>query len=474
MAIVIIHLVYELLFILCNVVILSLTTTYIMKSKILTLSCIILYVFCISSCVDEEILPIASPSVQSVYLKSTDDLLKARFTQGLHHALKYKEVRIKIKSAIIERFDGDYNILFAQLKDERITVNRNGLNEELVFGKLISEGIDTPKESSDFLGKPGEIQTKSFLDSIAERLPLLQIAIPELPTASAEEWSAENSSLPIAIVPENIVDDKVPVIGVDGTLGSLSATTPPESLVIVISRNERVIALPKSNTSFTANVANVGLDCTGDPFMSTNSYDYVLITDYYDAQNDCTLAGLPSSSGGGNSGSTSCDRDIDPDKDELHRVKFKTIEAYRQARDGWLNSRFELKVIITLGTINGVPQVLEKMIINDENEYRSCGIFNCDPRWVNVLSEVITWDKAIYGDKMHYSFYEYDGTGDSSTITVQFPVTIGATTFNITSSHTIKSNDFPIGNSYVEYCDNSQNDGYTYNTGTFEFQVRQR
>lgn len=242
---------------------------------------------------------------------------------------------------------------------------------------------------------------------------------------------------------------------------------------MVIGRNERVIVLPKSNSSYTANNINPGLDCDGDPFLTDANNEYVLLTDYYDAQNDCTIASQPGASGGGSS-TTNCDRDVDPDKDELHRVKFTTIEAYRQARDGWLNSRFELKVIITLGTINGVGQVLEKMIINDENEYRYCGIFNCEPRWVNVLSEVITWDKSVYGDKMHYSFYEYDGTGDNYTTTVQFPVTFGTTTFNITSTQTIKSDDFPIGDSYVEYCDNSQNDGYTYNLGTFEFQVRQR
>lgn len=449
-----------------------------MKKLILGVTCVILYAMCLFSCVDEEVLPSTAPTIQSEYLKIPDDILKARFTKGLHYALSYKEARVKIKSAIMEQFDGDYNILFAQLKDERIMINRKGRNEELVFGKLIMEGIDASKESSDFLGKPGEIQTKSFLDSIADRLPLLQIAIPELPTANAEEWSAEEFSLPIAIVPETIVDDKVPVIGVDGSLSSLSATTPPESLVIVISRNERVFALPKTNTSFTANVANVGLDCTGDPFMSTSYYDYVLIDDYYSAQNDCAIASQPGGGSGGSS--TTCDRDLNTGKDRILGLKYQDINNYRRdmdddnGDDAWFNGGLEVHVEIRFGQSNGSITKISKQFTGARSAWRECGLFwtNCNTIWYNTNTEIVTWNKDIYGDAMHYVWYEHDG-GGTRTETIKWTSKIGGVPVEFTDTRIVNIEDDPLGESIVEYCDNTQGEGYTYSTNDLYFKVGQ-
>uniref|UniRef100_UPI0040474B08 hypothetical protein n=2 Tax=Roseivirga sp. TaxID=1964215 RepID=UPI0040474B08 len=165
---------------------------------------------------------------------------------------------------------------------------------------------------------------------------------------------------------------------------------------------------------------------------------------------------------------------LNSDKDELCRAKFTSMQEYRRARDGWVNGKLELRVVITIGNSNGQPFTLNKSFTRHESEYRSCGIFDCDPRWVNIQSEIVTWTKTEYSNRMHYYIYEYDGAGAELTSTIAFPVVIGSTTFNITSSVKIKSEDTFIGESIVEYCDNSQNDGYTYNTGTFEFQVRQR
>lgn len=127
-----------------------------------------------------------------------------------------------------------------------------------------------------------------------------------------------------------------------------------------------------------------------------------------------------------------------------------------------------------MGNINGVPQTLEKLFVNNEHDYRYCGIFNCDPRWVNTLAEIVTWDKSVFGDRMNYSFFEYDGTGSTTETTVSFPVKIGNTTLTVSNKLSIKSQDFPIGQSEIEYCDNSQGEGYTYSAGSFEFQVRQK
>ena len=38
---------------------------------------------------------------------------------------------------------------------------------------------------------------------------------------------------------------------------------------------------------------------------------------------------------------------------------------------------------------------------------------------------------------------------------------------------TIQEKDDNLGHSIVEYCDNTDGDGFTYNTGSIKFQVRQ-
>jgi hypothetical protein len=71
-------------------------------------------------------------------------------------------------------------------------------------------------------------------------------------------------------------------------------------------------------------------------------------------------------------------------------------------------------------------------------------------------------------------FYEYDGTGTTEETSVSFPLEVNGTTFMITDKVTTKSDDLPLGESVVEYCDNTDGEGYTYRAGVVDFQVKQR
>lgn len=400
-----------------------------------------------------------------------NDKLAVRTAKGLYQLMKHPEARALIQKEVSRQFDGDYNVLMADIVRQPLTMNMgNGMKTE-TFGSFLQNAIGNDKSPSRM-----SIQNTSqnLIDSIAQYYPLMQLAIPQLEDQNIADWDFENSPLPIAIVTADRSSGKVPSITVDGTINSVSITEEPDQLYLVISSNERTIAIPTGGQNLQANIVNPGLDCEGEAYMIDNNYDYILLDDYYNAQNDCTIAHIPSSSGGGSgSASSNCARDNDPDKDEITRVKFKNIQAYRQAKDGWFNGKFELKLFITLGTIDGAAQTLEKIFINNENDYRYCGIFDCDPRWVNTLAEIVTWEKSTYGDRMNYSFFEYDGTGTSTESTVSFPVKIGGITMTITNKIAVKSDDFPIGQSVIEYCDETQGEGYTYSAGSFEFQVRQ-
>jgi hypothetical protein len=90
------------------------------------------------------------------------------------------------------------------------------------------------------------------------------------------------------------------------------------------------------------------------------------------------MESIPNTSGvGSGSSNSNCTRDNDPDKDEITRVKFRTLDGYRQIRDGWFNGKLELRLFVSYGTIDGVPVTLDKMFINNKLDYRNCGLFNC-------------------------------------------------------------------------------------------------
>ena len=70
----------------------------------------------------------------------------------------------------------------------------------------------------------------------------------------------------------------------------LSATTPPTNrLVVVVSENERVMALEKKLFSTTNGRIDECLIAysTIDPIYETDELAYVLSEDYYEAQNSC-------------------------------------------------------------------------------------------------------------------------------------------------------------------------------------------
>lgn len=93
--------------------------------------------------------------------------------QNLASVLEYPEVRTFVKEKVLERFDGDYDILYTKVKNEPIQsgINRRSSTfEELLFGK----------QSSNM-----RIANKLLND------PLIQIAMPELPETSAHEWDTE-------------------------------------------------------------------------------------------------------------------------------------------------------------------------------------------------------------------------------------------------------------------------------------------
>lgn len=416
-----------------------------------------------SQCSQDGADPMGNLQINSSQLTMPGDQLTAQLGTGLLYATQYPEVRVLLKKTIEQTFDGDYNIMLVQIQNELITIDRNRRTDRITFGELIVEGIE--KASPDGVGS-GSVDAQGFIQRINAEKPLIQFSLPLLENQHPTDWNAESDQLPVVVVPEVIQNNKVPVFNPDGTDQLLSTEEEPEALVLIIRQNERVVAVPKNQALFET-PGGVGLDCDG--FMETGSHDYHMGDTYH----DCTNPGSGTGGGTGGTEPTGCDRDNDSRKDQLYQAKFTSISNYRWARDGWLNGQIEMQVMITY-VQNGSPQTITKLFRHNENDYRYCNIFDCDPRWKDFLSEIFTWDKNAHGDNMKYTWMEYDGTGGSVSSTITIPITTGTTTTTLSTTVTTNVDDLPLGEALVEYCDNTEGVGTTYNTGILEFRVRQQ
>lgn len=305
----------------------------------------------------------------------------------------------------------------------------------------------------------------------------MQVSIPNLENFSVDEWNTSDEVPIVAIVPQSIENDVIPAWDADGNYHELSASEAPDRSVIVISENERTIAIPKGSGTSSGRLASNNCPILADAITSTDQFDIYHTSDYYDSHNLCTISG----GGGGNPTPTpppspSCDRDRKSGKDILHRMKFESMARFRQANE-WFENGQDIEVTIVFARANGAVSQLVKTFHGNDHEFKNCGIFNSNPKWFEMNAEIVTWNPETYGDAMWYSFVEKDPE-DPCTITSVFTTNFTDPAGNTSSqqvqiSQTISDEDEVLGQSIVEYCDNTDGDGYTYKPGWVYFQVRQ-
>ncbi len=438
----------------------------------------------ITGCFDEPPTPQLIEDVKSDLLVTQNDQLAARIAPRLLNAFQYPEVRQKAKELILSEFDGDYDLLFSYFAAQVVEIEKNGVRSQVSVRSLLEV---KPNKSQDDILRGGSFTsstTMDLIDSVRHFYPLLQLSLPELEHITPEDWNAENEELPLAIIPNKIVNDQVPVIYPNGAQSTMSASEYPTSLVLILKNNERVIALPRAtNSTFNANLDFVD-DCTGNVFFRDEYSDYVLLDDYHDAQNECTLNSIPGTSFPSDDPPTDplCDRDLKNTKDELVGFQFKEVSTIREIVEGdsndksWFSGKLEIHVDIILGTSTGEFNTLKKVFHGTKTDFRKCGFLwtNCRTRWFATEVEIVTWDKAIYGDRMRYSFIEYDGGESTRKESFSFTTKIDDVDVTIAGEQTFQQNDDQLGNSFAEYCDNADGDGYEYATGDIKFVIKQR
>jgi len=401
---------------------------------------------------------------------SVKDEIADRFAKVLATSLEDENVRSFVKKSASKRFDGDVNFLFQAVKNDVLDDKSvSGARSKATFADILFGNTTS---------STGREQSSTFLDSLERLHPLLQIAMPTLPTASIDDWDASNE-IPWVVVLTGNVGEELTAYDQDGNIHKISSTVPPDRPVIVVGENERVIAVAKTAENEKSFLNGAGRAQSVAPLFENSNYAYYNSSDYYEALNNAVLYEGGGSGGGGSSGTSSCTRDARSNKDELVRMSFAEIRYFNQASQ-WFDSGLEIEFTITFANANGAISKLTKFVSGPDRDFRNCPFpgLKCKPAWKEINAEIVTWDKSIYGNAMHYFWVEKD-PGTTTTYTTSFSTTFNNTngttsTINNTISIPITDEDDLLGEAIVEYCDNANGDGYEYSTGKVKFNVKER
>ena len=291
--------------------------------------------FGLFSC-QEELVGDTDPSTQlaaeselscSISLK---DQLASRVAKNLAASLDDSGVVDFLRTKASEKIDGDFNFLIELNRNESIRTNSGDINKRTrTFGSIIA--------GTDFISKRAA-NAESLLDSIARIHPLLQVYMPEL--SSEIDFSTDQQYL-VAFVPSAIQNDIVPAYDKDGNYFELDANSPPTRPVIMISENERIMAIPKSQIESSRIMEEYSL--IAEAVFENELNAYYMRQDVFELNNACIIGG-----GGGTIGSgpgSGCEREGRVGKERFYRFKLKDMQTFDAVKDHWINGDLEIEVV---------------------------------------------------------------------------------------------------------------------------------
>jgi hypothetical protein len=421
----------------------------------------------------EELIGETDPSIlqsnesEMLYSSTLKDQLASKVAKNIAASLVDPGVVDFLRTKASERIDGDFNFLIELNRNESIGTSSKDINKRTrTFGSIIA--------GADLISKR-TANVEDLLDSIARIHPLLQVYMPEF--SDEIDFSTDQDYL-VAFVPSFLQNDIVPAYDKEGNYFGLDANTPPTRPVIVISENERIMAIPKNQNES----SRISEEC---PFLAEAIFEneqntYYMRQDVLESNNTCIINGGGGGGGGGGTiGSgpgSGCERDSRVGKERFYRFKLKNMNIFDQIKDQWINGNLEIDVSITIAPLNGAPFTVTKAFYLNNSDLRNCGVFNCETQWRYESAEIITWTRSLYGDRMMFVWSEFD-PGNTQTQNFSFSNNYklpdgNTTTSNVSFSITTTDATDKLGSSVVEYCDGIGSDGFMYDTGSLFFQAQ--
>ena len=416
---------------------------------------------------------IKNPSV-NVKKDNIQDYFSSKIAKNLAINMSNIKVREFIKQEAIKQFDGDYNFLVETNVDKDIETNVDNSNarvNSVKFGNIIAGDLSHISSRTTF-------SISNFLDSLSLLYPLMQVAVPQLESTDAEMWD-EISEIPlVAFIPsdydESNENQVILAYDSEGNSVELDGSVEPNELVVVISQNERVVALDgeiigQARTN----------RCPEIPLEVSPNYDFYSVRscgggDYPPPPPPPPPPPTPTAN--------SCDRYRNNGRDVLLKARFRSISQMRML-ETWLQGKPEMYVLIVFSNRSSNGNVVGEIMrhnIGNEGWYHRRGIFRrlvLDTKYIH--QPLIRWYMDRYGDQMKYIWMEEDrGTLLSASFAAHAVITllnrqVVSIPISATASIGIGNGDETAGSTYVEYCDNTDGDGTNYVTGGLEFWINQ-
>ena len=442
------------------------------KSIRTTITGLMLFFLMITSCNEQDE---ASPSLieMQAEVNSVESTIKKDLTKELAiavaKAMNNPHFRELLKQEVLKKRDGDYNVLFSRIKDTSL-----GSNGRTVL-QLIGQVSDMNKR-----------ELILFENSLETNFPLAQIAIPATDKATPEEWDTQSMVPKVAAYSADIQVDYVLAYDRLGKMSQLSLSEAPEYLTAVVSENERLIAYSIAEENIYPEISR---------FFRSKEHFFLERVKVSDLNALHTLIGKGYGDSSGTPGDDNnndgglgtqeleeiCegkdgDRIYNDQKDHLNKFKFTTPQNAKDA-EPWTAGAFEIRTVIVIGDSDTDSLwTIEKINNVSRGDLIDCNIWgnNCSLFWFNADQDIVTWDPEEMGLQMKYTWIEEDN-GPTIKFTIGAKIELGGgAEINSSVEIEITPEDDLLGDSLVEYCDNTDNEGTSYNTGSINFYVNQQ
>lgn len=419
--------------------------------KKIFLGCIVAAAFSLVSCNKEEVAfdPAGQEAgisqARSSEASEPSDEDAALLAQTVALALQSEGVCDRLLELVSEQRDGDFEVLLDEAINSETGILRSGnISLKDAFAEAFEQLNNTPTRQN---GQRNEKkQFEGFVTNLISSDPLIQIAVVG-PHEYDETKRIDLSSPTIKTVylPANFDEKKEVMLRAydrNGRLSYISSKSDPTEATIVVSRNERVLALPKDAPA-------PGNGAT--PFYRGTSHNYYMRGNYSSISiNDLVVAPM-----------TFCDRAKHPNKyDFMSSAKFRDQDAMRNYESKY-NGRPEMMYTVTPIKVPSM-QIIHRL--------SNKGWWNGNKRPIDL--RLFRWDRKTLGD--YYLVHWVEEDHSSTEISIKPFVFGNLFGLNIGDflSITIGNRDDEIGGALVSYTDPALEE-FRYDVGEdFSFWIK--
>ncbi|SDL86088.1 hypothetical protein [Siphonobacter aquaeclarae] len=325
---------------------------------------------------------------------SSVESLSGSFAQALARALQERDVRQFVKEEALKKSDGDFDVLYAAVKDRR-----------LADGRTFETALAAYAERAD-------------VEGWSSGRPLLTIFVPELTRFSAASWEEE--------VPDVAVDDnhlqassQLKTYGATKDPYLISAGSAPDFPVVVVKENERIVAKSKSSgrdESFVESQSKTIIwETATHRFYAIGDQDLTVYPSRYNLPRDLVWRFNQQDPYSGQ-------RDwlyysIFPAQgrmegwmstgywEHIRNLRLTSAETMRAINSRWTEGKLELHIVLWRVDRGGELQGLLRTASCAPSELVSSGnkLLTIDPDL-----ELTGWDVRNEGDEWKFTVWEYD------------------------------------------------------------------